>query len=327
MKDHVSITDIARMAGVSTSTVSHVLNQTRYVSPEITERVMKAVRETDYRKNRLARALRQSKTNTIGIILPSLHSGVYYGKSLTAIEKEFAAHGYNLIMQPSGDNAQREKEAIEYLLSWNVDGMIIVLSNNDYDYSQLPVPVVLIDRAPNKETVSGFYVDNYSITCQAMERMIEKGYRNIALISPTPIFAPTTHRVKGYKDTLEKHGLPVRSDRIYLREAQIEDGRLAAEYIAQKPDIDAVLINSSPMTVGAMSYWNEHGVRIPQDLGVTSFANNDWIPLSNPPLCGIIQPNRLIGEMAAKQLLRHLEGDETIVSQFIPCRYFDGKSL
>ena len=88
-----------------------------------------------------------------------------------------------------------------------------------------------------------------------------------------------------------------------------------------------MLITSSPMTVGAMSYWNEHNVRIPDDFGVMSFANNDWIPLSNPPLCGIIQPNRLIGEMAAKQLLQHLEGDKQIVSQFIPCKYFDGKSL
>ena len=92
MKERISITDIARLAGVSSSTVSHVLNQTRYVSPEITERVMKIVADTGYHKNRLACSLRQKRTNTIGIILPSLNAGTYYGKSLEAIEKELSAH-------------------------------------------------------------------------------------------------------------------------------------------------------------------------------------------------------------------------------------------
>ena len=91
MKERISITDIARLAGVSSSTVSHVLNQTRYVSPEITERVMKIVADTGYHKNRLACSLRQKRTNTIGIILPSLNAGTYYGKSLEAIEKELSA--------------------------------------------------------------------------------------------------------------------------------------------------------------------------------------------------------------------------------------------
>ena len=327
MREHVSMTDIARIAGVSTSTVSHVLNKTRYVSPEITKRVMAAVKETDYRKNSLARALRQSKTNTVGIILPSLHAGTYYGKSLEAIEKELSAHGYNLIMQASANDPHREQKAIDYLLSWNVDGMIIVHCNNDYDYSLLPCPVVLIDRAPNQETVSGFYVDNYNITCQVMEHMIEKGYRKIALISPVPVFAPTVHRFKSYKETLEKHGLPFLNDYICLGEATIEDGERFAEYLTQRTDADAVLITSSPMTVGAMSYWNEHDIHIPNDIGVMTFANYDWMPLSNPQLCGIIQPNRRIGELAAKQLLKHLQGENEIVSQFVPCKYLEGKSL
>lgn len=324
---HVSITDIARIAGVSTSTVSHVLNKTRYVSPEITERVMQAVAQTDYRKNRLARALRQNKTNTIGIVLPSLHAGTYYGKSLEAIEKELSAHGYNIIMQASANNPKREQDAIDYLLSWNVDGMIIILSNNDYDYSQLPCPVVLIDRAPNQKTVSGFYVDNYSITCQAMEHIIEKGHRKIAFMSPVPIFAPTVHRYEGYKDTLEKHGMSFRNEYICMGAATMEDGEKFAEYLTTKTHADAVLIASSPMTVGAMSCWNLHGVKIPEDLGVVTFANYDWMPLSNPQLSGIIQPNRLIGEKAAQQLLRQLAGEKEIVSEFLPCKYFEGKSL
>lgn len=88
-----------------------------------------------------------------------------------------------------------------------------------------------------------------------------------------------------------------------------------------------MLILSSPMTVGAMSYCNENGVRIPQDLGVMTFADYDWIRLSNPQLCGVIQPNRLIGECAARQIYRQLQGNKEIVTQFLPCQYFEGKSL
>ena len=271
MKERISITDIARLAGVSSSTVSHVLNQTRYVSPEITEKVMQIVADTGYHKNRLACSLRQKRTNTIGII--------------------------------------------------------IVLSDNGYDYSQIPCPVVLIDRAPEKQTVSGFYIDNYSITCQVMEQMLQKGYRKIALISPTPQFAPTMHRIQGYQDTLAKHGLPLRQEHICYGVATIDDGRRAARCIARETDADAVLILSSPMTVGAMSYWNENGVRIPQDLGVMTFADYDWIRLSNPQLCGVIQPNRLIGECAAQQIYRHLQGDKKIITRFLPCQYLAGESL
>lgn len=327
MKERISITDIARLAGVSSSTVSHVLNQTRYVSPEITQKVMQIVADTGYHKNRLACSLRQKQTHTIGIILPSLHAGTYYGKSLEAIERELSAHGYNLIMKASYNDPQAEKDAIEYLLSWKVDGIIIVLSDNGYDYSQVPCPVVLIDRAPEKQTVSGFYVDNYSITCEVMERMIQKGYQKIALITPKPIFAPTTHRIQGYQDTLEKHGLPIRQEHICYGLPTMDDGRRAARCIARETDADAVLILSSPMTVGAMSYWNENGVRIPQDLGVMTFADYDWIRLSNPQLCGVIQPNRLIGECAAQQIYRHLQGDKKIITRFLPCQYLAGESL
>lgn len=327
MKKTVSITDIARMAGVSTSTVSHVLNKTRYVSPEITERVMTAVRETDYRKNMLARALRQNKTQTIGIVLPSISVGTFYGKMLEEIESVLMPYGYKIIVQASFDSAEKEKAAIDYLLSWNVDGMLIVPCRNDADYSQIPCPVVLLDRAPNRETVSGFYVDNYSITCQVMERIIAAGHKRIALISPVPIFAPTRHRVKGYRDTLEKHGMPVLDERICLGKAVMEDGRRFARYLVEETDADAVLINSSPMTVGAMNYWNRHNVKIPEQIGVVTFANYDWTPLSNPPLCGIVQPNRQIGRCAAEQLYKHLQGNKEIVSRFLPCEYFEGKSL
>ena len=230
-------------------------------------------------------------------------------------------------MKASSNNPQAEKDAIEYLLSWKVDGIIIVLSDNGYDYSQVPCPVVLIDRAPEKQTVSGFYIDNYTITCQVMEQMLQKGYRKIALISPTPQFAPTMHRIQGYQDTLAKHGLPLRQEHICYGVATIDDGRQFAQRIAHNTGADAVLILSSPMTVGAMSYWNENGVRIPQDLGVMTFADYDWIRLSNPQLCGVIQPNRLIGECAARQIYRQLQGNKEIVTQFLPCQYFEGKSL
>ena len=160
-----------------------------------------------------------------------------------------------------------------------------------------------------------------------MEQMLQKGYRKIALISPTPQFAPTMHRIQGYQDTLAKHGLPLRQEHICYGVATIDDGRQFAQRIAHNTDADAVLILSSPMTVGAMSYCNENGVRIPQDLGVMTFADYDWIRLSNPQLCGVIQPNRSIGECAARQIYRQLQGNKEIVTQFLPCQYFEGKSL
>ena len=331
MDNHVSMADIAEQAGVSVSTVSHVLNKTRYVSPEITERVERIMAETGYRQNMLARAMRQGKTNTIGIVIPSIAAGEFYSVALNAIEKRMSGEGYHMIIHASGNDAKQEQAAIRHLLGWNVDGMIITPSNPDYDYSQIPCPVVLMDRESNIKSVSGFYIDNYTVSCQAIRHFLENGHRKIAFLSSRPYFSRTVNRLKGYRDTLAEAGIPYREE--YVRCAGLVSnekmGEEMARYLINETDVTAALICASPLTVGTMRYLNANAIPVPDRLSIISFSNYTWMPLCSPPLVGIAQPNREIGEQVAERMLQLLRDpdDKEAVSKWLPCTLMPGSSV
>ena len=325
----VSVRDIARQAGVSTSTVSHVLNKTRYVSPEITERLNHIIEETGYRQNMLARAMRRGTTNTIGIIIPKIDPGYFYGLALRQIEGLTRENGYRLLIRTSGDDPAQEQESIRQLLEWKVDGIILVPSNNDYDYSQIPCPVVLMDREPHIKTVSGFYVDNYEITCRAMQLLIGAGHGHIAFMGAVPRFAPTVNRVKGYRDMLRAAGIPLREAYIRCGPTTQEEGTRVMRTLLEETDVTAALIASSPLTVGAMNYINAHGIPVPERMAIVSFGNYEWMPLCNPPLDGIMQPNREIGMRAAQRMLEMLSDpqDRRVITENLKCTYIAGRSV
>ena len=323
------MTDVAKRAGVSTSTVSHILNKTRYVSPEITQRVNQAIQELDYRQNMLARAMRQGKTNIIGVILPNTAYTYMYSVALGAIEQCLRAQGYTMILQVSRDDPEAEKAAIQHLLDWNVDGMIINPADNDFDYSLIPCPVVLMDRAPHKQTVNSFFVENYSITCQMMQRFLDAGHTKIALMSAPIQYSPTTLRLAGYRDGLSAAGLSLRDDYILTADPTVANGEALAHTLIEKTDATAVLITSSRLTVGAMNYFQANQISIPQRMAIISFGNYEWMHLCNPPLDCVIQPNREIGERAADRILNLLKdtNDTNIVIEWVPCTYKAGKSV
>ena len=329
MASKVTIRDVAAAAGVSATTVSHVLNATRYVSPGIIERVKNAVSATGYKQNMLAKAMRQGKSRTIGIIVHSVNVGNFYGNALHEIEEIMKGGGYDLLIRASHNDAHQQEMAIEKLLSWNVDGMIIVPSDNDYDYSQIPCPVVLIDREPKQKTVSGFFIDNYDITRTAMSDLIQHGHRHIAFMGAVPKFSPTMDRVRGYRDALREAGLPSGDDYMCCSDVTQEMGAEWMRYLLNETDVTAALIASSPMTVGAMSYIHAQNIPIPGRMAIVSYGDYDWMPLCNPPLNGILQPNKEVGRLAAQHLLSMLNDPEhtPFVSRRLKCTYIKGKSV
>ena len=329
MASKVTIRDVAARAGVSATTVSHVLNETRYVSPEVVQRVRDAVSVTGYKQNMLAKAMRQGKSHTVGIIVNSVNVGNFYGKALHEIEKIMNIGGYDLLIRATRNDARQQETAIEKLLSWNVDGMIIVPADNDYDYSRIPCPVVLIDREPKRKNVSGFFIDNYDITRTAMADLIAHGHRYIAFMGAVPRFSPTTDRVRGYRDALREAGLPCGDDYMCCSDATSEKGEEWMRYLLDETEVTAALIASSPMTVGAMSCIHARNIPVPERMAIVSFGDYDWMSLCNPPLNGILQPNKEVGRLAAQHLLSLLNDPEhtPMVSQQLKCTYIMGKSV
>ena len=326
-KQTVSIADVARIAGVSISTVSHLINGTHYVSPETAARIQQAIEATGYRQNLLARALRARRTGNVGIILTSVNPGNFYGRTLTGIESVLDAAGFRMIVSASGDDPERENDAINSMLAWHVDGLILVPSSLDRPYSRIPCPTVLIEREVADREVSDFYSDNAPVAAQAVLRMADAGRKNIALICPIPRFRPTMDRLAGYKAGLVQAGLPIREELMLFGQPVAETGAALMTRLLNETDADAAIITSSPMTVGAVRTLNDRNIPIPGRMSLFTFANYEWTPMCNPPLDGAMQYNREIGIAAARRLLKQMDGDSTVEIRGFPATYLRGKSI
>ncbi len=309
----LSIKDVAHKANVSIATVSHVLNKTRFVSDEVTQRVMDALAETNYKSNNIAKALRQNKTHTIGVIIPDIINP-FFSNLVNYIEMELNEYGYNIILCHSRDDLTREIESINKLNSWAVDGMIIAPASPDFDYSELkmdrPCPIVFADRRPNMKNYSGVFFDLHNIFQRATEELILAGHEKIGCILGTIRFSTTHDRVKGYREAIEKHGLPVREDYIIITETTVESGYHAIERLIKETDITAVIVANSRMSIGVIKYLNQQQIAIPESMAVIGFEAAEWGEIIQPPLTSIRETVGDMGVAIARLMLDILQNPE-----------------
>ena len=295
----VNIKDVAKQARVSTTTVSHVINRTRYVSDELTERVNKAMEELDYRPNALASGFRSGKTKSIGLIIPDI-SNQFFAEISRKIEDKGFEHGYSVILCNSDDDRLKEKNYIDVLVAKQVDGIIFISAGEDsgnlgkaLDFN---VPIVLVDRDILEIDADIVLVNNKSGGLIATRYLIELGHRRIACIAgPSPI-TPSAMRVEGYKQALMEASIPFDTNLIKTGDYRFSSGEEAMrELFANPQPPTAVFASNDMMALGAFQAVYDKGFKIPDDFSIIGFDN---IPLSQamyPTLTTISQP---IQEMA-----------------------------
>ncbi len=207
---------VAEMAQVSTSTVSHVINQTRQVNPDTRERVLRAMEQLNYRPNRLARSLRRSQTHTLGVLLPN-SANPFFAEVLLGIEAACFDFGYNVILGNANDDPQRELFYLDVLLSKQVDGVLLVSTGAYKEAVELlarhNAPVVMVDRSPGALTVPFLldivFTDNERGGTLAAEYLLRLGHRRIGCIAGPSLLTPSAERLTGYRRALEHAGLSV----------------------------------------------------------------------------------------------------------------------
>ena len=311
--------DIAELAGVSTATVSHVINGTRFVSDEVKERVCKAMDTVGYYPNFLARGLRSQATKTIGLVIPDMGNFYYTGVS-EGVDGVLKKYGYHMILSNSYDNADNEIEIIKLYNSLHVDGVVMVPAIGGQQglskYLTNQYPIIFADRKPIGVVGDFVFLENVESTYKAISLLIERGHRRIALVVGNLSLSTTNDRIKGYKKALIDHDLEIDGSLILEGNFSYGSGYEIAGRIIEDRSISAVFFANEMMTIGAIACLKAHQFRIPEDIAVISCNDFRWTEITSPPLTVVSQPSTELGRIAADLLMERILSKSTSENEY-----------
>lgn len=307
-----TIRDVARLAGVSVATVSRVLNKNGYVNKETEQKVMMAIEQLQYEPNAVARGLAGKQTGTIALILPDI-SNPFFPELARGVEDVAHRHGYTVILCNSDDQGSKERSYIEVLKKKYIDGIIFASSTlEDADISKMRksnIPLVLLDRAPNKESCSVVRVNNYAGAQMAVRHLLEIGCKRIAHIYGPLEMITARERLAGFEDLVK--AFDWFSPTLMVPGVfSIDGGRKAIEtLLAKHPDVDGIFAGNDLMAIGAMKALFSLGKRVPEDVSVIGFDGIGLTEIVEPELTTIAQPIYEMGTLAAATLIQKITGE------------------
>jgi LacI family transcriptional regulator len=303
--------EIARMAGVSVTTVSHVINETRPTSAVTRERVLDAVERTGYRPNTIARALARGGTQSLGLAISGL-SNPYFTDVVASIEAAAGRAGHTLLLGDTREDPEHELTIVRALAERQVDGMLLAPTVGAVDRA-LPyleaqgVPVVLLDRfvdVPHDQVGC----DNEQPTAQLVEHLIDLGHTRIAMAIGIPGLSTTDERVRGYRLALEHRGLAYDPAIVVEGHSDRDRAHDAMLALLDAPDPPTALVSGNNfMTIGLLRAIVERGLSVPEDLALVAFDDFEWADLFSPRLTVIRQPTGRLGSRAVELLLSRLQ--------------------
>lgn len=306
----VTMRDVAERAGVSVTTVSHVINNTRNVSPSTRQRVEEAMHKLGYQPNVLARSLRKGETHTIGIILPD-STNPYFAEVVRGVEDSSFFQGYSVILCNSDNDLEKERLYTNVLLEKQVDGIIMVAAGSSGEivhYLQdRDVPLVLVDRRLANIEADYVLANNLQGGILATNHLIDLGHRAIACIAGPVDVELSRERVAGYHQALETAGINIYERWIVEGDFQYQSGYNAArELFEGEPLPTAIFACNDLMAIGAYRYAHEKDYQIPKQLSIVGFDDVSLAAYTNPPLTTVRQFKHKMGALAARLLLERM---------------------
>jgi LacI family transcriptional regulator len=315
IKKRVTIKQVAKEAGVSTQTVSRVINNRPDVAPETRQRVLQVIDELGYRPSHIARSLIQGRSRTLGAVGYGLE---YFGPSrtLSGIEQQANELGYSLLLslirQPERNDVE---QLFRHMLSRYVDGIVWAVpeigNNRDWiqqEIPQLSVPVVFLSTQPrpNQSVVA---VDNRSGGRMATKHLLDQGYQNIGLITGPLDWWEARQRQLGWQDVLKE--VTIENNLVVEGDWTAESGEQGLrQLLEQRPDMDAVFVCNDQMALGALQAARQRGVRVPEDLALVGFDDIPESAYFYPPLSTVRQDMVELGRCAVRELGRMIEASQ-----------------
>ena len=328
MKKRPTIRDVARLAGLSLSTVSLVINNRGYVSQETRRKVLKVVEELSYHPTRSAKGLASNTSGNIGFIVREDHfsqSEPFYTRIFLGTEIEARNHNYYTLLTTVGNKFNRNTDIPRFLLERNVDGIIIAGKINEklVDYiDNLGVPVVLVDYELKRNRTSAVLIDNRGGAHAAVLHLLECGHKDIAFIGGDIEHPSIAERFATYKETLEENGILLNESLFVVDEedTRVNNGLNAIEKIFNgggKPT--AVFAANDAMAIGCVRYAKQMEMRIPGDLAVVGFDDIDISSHVEPPLTTVRVFKEEMGKLAVQRLVDIMSSKtQTVVTTHVP---------
>jgi LacI family transcriptional regulator len=308
---NAKIDDVAKRAGVSRATVSRVLNNNPKVDADLRERVLEAAKDLGYQPNRAARRLRAQSSNVIGLVISDIQNP-YFLSVTRGVEDAASAQQMSLILCNSDENLDKERMYLHVMEAERVAGLIIVPAHSDHgkDLNALKkagIPIILMDRAVKTVQVDTLKVDNEHGAYEAVNHLIQLGYRRIATIAGSCHVSTGLERYQGYKSALESAGMALDDSLVKFGNFKTESGyTLAHDLMNTSNPPDAIFIANNLMTLGALQALRERSVRVPEDVALVGFDDLPWSGELYSPLTAVAQPTYEIGQEAVRLLLRRL---------------------
>ncbi|PZX61802.1 LacI family DNA-binding transcriptional regulator [Hydrotalea sandarakina] len=330
----VTIKDIAKALGLSTSTVSRALRDSYEISEETKQLVLNYAKEINYRPNPIALSLKEKRSRSIGIIVSEIANS-FFSQAINGIESVAHLHGYNVIITQSKESYEREIANIQYLSSRSVDGCIISVSAETKDYTHITelyernLPIVCFDRVIEALNTFKVTVNSFEGAYNATTHLIKNGFKKIAMLSGSSVLSISKDRLSGYRQALIDNGIEFNENYVaYCQHGGLiyEEVEAALNYLLNlKPKTDAIFAGADKLTTNCMRYCKAHHIDIPKQLALIGFSNLDFTDLLCPPLSVVRQPAFEMGRISAELLIKMIESKRPITdfeSKILPAEIY-----
>jgi LacI family transcriptional regulator len=320
----VTIKDIAKALGLSTSTVSRALRDSYEISPETKQLVLECAERLNYRPNPIALSLKERRSRSIGVVVCEIANN-FFSQVINGIESIAYDRGYNVIISQTHESYDRELIDLQYLASRGVDGLLISLSTETTDLTHVKdlckrgMPIVLFDRITEDINTHLVVTDNFKGAYEATEHLIQNGFERIAAVAGSEFLSITRERLAGYTEALKANGIepnPAFVKHCFyggLDASEVDDAINKLMTLKTRPD--AIITTSDKLTTGCLKTLKRRGLHIPNDVALVGYNNSDIAELLDPPLTCIRQPAYEMGKAATDLLLQLIESKRP-VTQF-----------
>lgn len=307
-----TIKDVARLAGVSVSTISKYLNGGN-VLEENAEAIRKAIAQLDYRVNPFARSLKTHRSKSIGVLLPEM-TPPFFGKVVMSLDRSLREQGYHTLISCYSSSYGLERENLQFLINNGIDGLIYapedISAEEFYELTaNCNVPTVQIDRMIQGVKSDTVLVDNADAAYNAVSRLIQQGNRRVAIITGPKSVYSAKERLVGYLRALSDHNILYDDHLVISGPYDFATGYRAIDSLLDLPDPPtAVFTTNYDFTIGLVTAARERGINIPEELDIFGFDCVQICTMMRPPLPVVHQPEEEIGRIAASYMIQRLEG-------------------
>jgi LacI family transcriptional regulator len=317
----ITIKDIAKALGLSTSTVSRALRGSYEISAETKKLVLEYAEKLNYRPNPIALSLKEKRSRSIGIIVCEIANN-FFSQAINGIESVAYKKGYYVIISQSHESYEREVSNAQYLASRSVDGLLVSLSTETTDLSHLKklhekgLPIVFFDRVTEEMQTHKVIANNFNGAYQATEHLLRSGFKRIAHVTISPHLSITKERLAGYKAALADNGVPFDGSLVKyckyggLIISETEQAIDALLGLKKKPD--AIVAASDKLSTGCLTALARRNVRIPDDIALVGFTNSPLTEVFHPPMSSIRQPAFEMGQVAMEMLIQIIESKRPV---------------